>query len=639
MKFQNEKKLLKIIKYTPSIFIILISIIILSLQFIEKNNSIEKEKIKIYQDFTTKNKIIIKQRVNEIYDYIIREKNLTTIQLKKSLKNELDNAYNIAKSIYKNNPSLAKEELKKLILEAIRPIRFNNDRGYFFIYEKTGKNLLLPYNPELEGKDFINHKDSKGTLIIQDMIELLSKKDETYYKWFWFNPLNPDKMREKIGLVRNFEPFDWFIGTGEYVEDFEKEIQEKVLRNIREFRYGKNGYIFVISYDSIYLSHIRKNFIGKKAIENNDTVKIQKVIQDIIDIAKKGEGYYSYVQNKKPDNDQSIKKISFVKGLNDWNWLIGTGYYEDDTNEQIKKRIEELDENFKNSARQIIKYSVILIILLLLCSIYFSKILQRKFEMYKKEINQHLKENNKQQNLIAYQSKMAAMGEMIGNIAHQWRQPLSTITTTATGLKLQKEMDILDEEFLLKGLEGINNSAQYLSQTIDDFRNFFKSDNKMETFSLKIAIKKTLSLLDVQFRNKDIKIIQILEEIKLKNYENQLIQVIINLLNNAKDEFERGNITHEKLILISCYKENSKIIIQIQDNAGGIPEEIISRVFEPYFTTKHQSQGTGIGLFMSNEIITKNMNGNIEVKNCEFNYEGKKYIGALFEITLFLNNN
>ena len=99
-----------------------------------------------------------------------------------------------------------------------------------------------------------------------------------------------------------------------------------------------------------------------------------------------------------------------------------------------------------------------------------------------------------------------------------------------------------------------------------------------------------------QFRNKDIKIIQILEEIKLKNYENQLIQVIINLLNNAKDEFERGNITHEKLILISCYKENSKIIIQIQDNAGGIPEEIISRVFEPYFTTKHQSQGTGIGL-------------------------------------------
>ncbi len=157
----------------------------------------------------------------------------------------------------------------------------------------------------------------------------------------------------------------------------------------------------------------------------------------------------------------------------------------------------------------------------------------------------------------------------------------------------------------------------------------------METFSIKIAIKKTLNLLDVQFRNKDIKIIQELEEIKLKNYENQLIQVIINLLNNAKDEFERGNINHEKLILIKCYKEDSKVIIQIQDNAGGIPQEIITRVFEPYFTTKHQSQGTGIGLFMSNEIITKNMNGNIEVKNSEFDYKGKKYIGALFEIRLF----
>ncbi|XPV67407.1 MAG: cache domain-containing protein [Halarcobacter sp.] len=637
MIFQNEKKLLKIIKYTPSIFIIVISIIILSLQFIEKNSSIQKEKYRIKQEYKNKNKEIIKQRVNEVYNYIKREKELTTIQLKKSLKDELTNAYNIANAIYEKNKDLPKEKIKKIIIEALREIRFNNNRGYFFIYEKSGINLLLPHNPELEGKDFLNHKDSKGTLIIQNMIKILSKKNESYYEWFWYNPISPDIMRKKIGLVKNFKPFNWFIGTGEYIEDFEKEVQEKVLRNIKEMRFGKNGYIFIIRYDTVYLSHIRKNFIGNSAVKNNDTISIKKVIKDLVKIAKKGEGYYTYVQNKKPDNNRTIYKTSYVKGFNDWKWMIGTGYYEDDINNQIELRKKQLDENFRKSAIQIIKYAGILIVLLLLCSIYFSKILQRRFEKYKDEINLHIKESNKQQNLIAHQSKMAAMGEMIGNIAHQWRQPLSTITTTATGLKLQKEMDLLKDDFLIEGLDGINNSAQYLSQTIDDFRNFFKSDNKVENFEISEVINKALALVSVQFHNSNIEIIKKIEKIELKGYPNQLIQVIINLLNNAKDELIKKKADERKIIYINIFKNNFKIHIQIKDNAGGIPEEIISRIFEPYFTTKYKSQGTGIGLFMSREIIIKNMFGSIEVENYMLKDKNIEYKGALFEIILPLD--
>jgi len=634
MIFENEKKLLKIIKYTPTIFIIVISIIILSLQFIENKQSIEKEKQRIFNEFSTKNKKIIKERVHEIYDYIIREKNLTTLELKKSLENELANAYNIANAIYQNNKGLKKQRIKELIVEALRPIRFNNGRGYFFIYNKSGKNILLPYNPELEGKDFNDYKDSKGTFIIQDMLNILKDKKETFYEWYWYNPIKPDVMKKKIGLIKSFEPLDWFIGTGEYIDDFEKEIQEKVLRNVREFRYGKNGYIFVITYEGTYLSHIRKKFIGKHAYENNDTVEIKKVIEDITKIAKKGEGYYKYIQNKKPDNDQSIRKVSYIKGINDWNWLIGTGYYEDDTNIQINKRIEELDKEFRDDAIEIVKYAIILIILLLLCSIYFSKILQKRFEKYKEEIDQHITENNKQQNLIAYQSKMAAMGEMIGNIAHQWRQPLSAITTNATGIKLQKELGILKEEMLITGLSDINNSAQYLSQTIDDFRNFFKSDTKITTFNIKETIKKALKLIDAQFHNKDIHIIDDIEYLEITNNENQLIQVIINILNNAKDELIKNENLEEKLIFINIFKDNTNVHIQIIDNANGIPKDIISRIFEPYFTTKHQSQGTGIGLFMSREIITKNMFGEINVTNHNYIYENKQYTGAFFDIIL-----
>ena len=149
MKFKNEKKLLKIIKYTPSLMVIIVSLITISIFFIEKNNSLEKEKQKIYQEHTKKNEELIKQKVDEVHSYIQREKELTTTELKKSLENEIENAYKIAYSIYMKNKDLDKNRVKKLIIEALREIRFNDGRGYLFIYDKQGINHLLPYNTEL----------------------------------------------------------------------------------------------------------------------------------------------------------------------------------------------------------------------------------------------------------------------------------------------------------------------------------------------------------------------------------------------------------------------------------------------------------------------------------------------------------
>ena len=433
--------------------------------------------------------------------------------------------------------------------------------------------------------------------------------------------------KKKIGLVKNLPQFDWFIGTGEYLEDFEKEVQERVLRNIREIRFGNNGYIFVINYDSIYLSHIRKEFIGQNAIKNNDTVEIKKVIEDLIEISKKGEGFYTYIQNKKPDNEQSIKKISFVKGLNNWSWMIGTGFYEDDMQRTINDKKEELNQEVRDYLFKTIIFTCILILFLMIISIYFSKILQEKFKKYQNE-------RTKQQNIIAQQAKMAAMGEMIGNIAHQWRQPLSSISTSATGMKLQKELNILEDKFLIEGLEQINNSVQYLSTTIDDFRNFYKPDKNKKEFRILETINKVINLVDLQFRSNGITIIKNGQDVKINSFENELIQVLINILNNARDELIKKDKDYEKLIFIDVLKNQKNLLVQIKDNAGGIPTDIITRIFEPYFTTKNQSQGTGIGLYMSREIISKSMNGEINTKNVTFEYEGKSYEGALFEIII-----
>ena len=634
MLFENEKKLLKIIKYTPTIFVITITILILALSFFENKNKFEADKEKIRLEYTQKNEENIKQRVYEVYNYIKREQEYTEIELKKTLKEAINTAYNIAENIYINNPNKSNEEIKKLVIDALRNIRFNNGRGYYFIYENSGKNILLPHNKELEGTNFWNYKDAKGSYIIKDMTNLLSKNDETFYEWYWYNPTNPDVQRKKIGLVKNLKQFGWFIGTGEYVEDFEKEVQEKVLKNIREIRFGDNGYIFVINYDSIYLSHIRKDYIGQNAIKNNDTVGIQKVIENLIEISKKGEGFYSYIQNKKPDNEQAMRKTSFVKGIDNWSWMVGTGFYEDDMQKAINDKKEELNKEYKDYLLKTITFTTVLIIILMLISIYFSRVLQHKFRKYQHEITIHINEKAKQQNIIAQQSKMAAMGEMIGNIAHQWRQPLSSISTTATGMKLQKEMNILEDNFLIHGLEQINKSVQYLSNTIDDFRNFFKPNKNKIKFKIQETIDKVINLVDSQFKSNGIKIIKSGDDLTINNFENELIQVIINILNNSRDELIKKDSNYEKLIFINVSKDKKNLLLEINDNAGGIPEDIIGRIFEPYFTTKYQSQGTGIGLYMSSEIIHKSMNGKISVKNITFDYEEKSYEGALFSVLI-----
>ena len=228
---------------------------------------------------------------------------------------------------------------------------------------------------------------------------------------------------------------------------------------------------------------------------------------------------------------------------------------------------------------------------------------------------------------------MVSMGQMIENIAHQWRQPLSLITTGVSGIKIKKELNDLDDKFLYDTLDSILNTSKYLSNTIDDFRYFFKPQKKKENFYLENCCNKTVDLMNPNFLTRKIKIIKNIKNIKIFGYETELIQVLINILNNSKDALEFSQ-NEDKIIYINIFEENNKAIIEIKDNAGGIDEKIIDKIFEPYFTTKHQSQGTGIGLFMCQEIINKHMNGKIYISNTSFNYKNKSYKGTLTKIIL-----
>jgi signal transduction histidine kinase len=226
------------------------------------------------------------------------------------------------------------------------------------------------------------------------------------------------------------------------------------------------------------------------------------------------------------------------------------------------------------------------------------------------------------------------MGDMIGNIAHQWRQPLSVISTASTGMKIQKEMNILDDESFYRNCEAINQNAQYLSSTIDDFKNFIKGDRVRSTFYLEDEINSFLNLVDGSIKGNNIDIVLNLEpQLQLDGYENELTQCLINIFNNAKDALKDADVEN-KLIFISTLKQDEHIVIKIKDNAGGIAPNIIDKIFEPYFTTKHQSQGTGLGLHMTYNLIVDGMDGSIQAQNVSYVYNDIKYRGAEFIIKI-----
>jgi signal transduction histidine kinase/large-conductance mechanosensitive channel len=249
-----------------------------------------------------------------------------------------------------------------------------------------------------------------------------------------------------------------------------------------------------------------------------------------------------------------------------------------------------------------------------------------------------LKDIREKDRILVEQSKMISMGEMLGNIAHQWRQPLSVISTVSTGLMMKIEYNSFKKEDAIKSLDTLNKNAQYLSHTIDDFRNFFNQKIEKNIFDLNKLIKQDLTLIDASLKNNNIDIAfdSNKEEIQISSYENKLTQALLNIITNAKDALSEQT-NENKIIQIKTTQNKEHIKISIKDNGGGIKEDIKDRIYEPYFTTKHQSQGTGIGLYMTNQIITKHLNGSIDMVNVDFEYEGVDCTGAEFIITLPVN--
>ncbi len=319
-----------------------------------------------------------------------------------------------------------------------------------------------------------------------------------------------------------------------------------------------------------------------------------------------------------------------LKEINKMEWVLLQNIKNiREENKRLNRRINQNTELLTQELTTELNYmllvlilSVLIIVILLGVKIYNN--IGLSVDETNAKIEFEVNENRKKDELLAHQSKLVAMGEMMGNIAHQWRQPLNALAGNIQFLREDYEDGEINEKFLDKFIKQNMDCINFMSKTIDDFRNFFKTDKIKSDFSILTCLQKPLDILKPQLDECHVSLEITGDDFIVHDLQSEFQQVILNIVNNARDALVDNKIDKAK-ITVETYVKDSSGFILIQDNAGGISSEIIARVFEPYFTTKEQGKGTGIGLYMS-KMIVLNMKGNISVSNTKE--------GACFKIEL-----
>ncbi len=615
---KEEKKILLLIKIVPAVIGILFFI---STSYIVFRNTIlhrDEAIADIKHNYIKTEKNMVKNEVNSLIRSIKYKKKLAESNLKKNLKSRVDEAYAIILNIYIQNKSKSKKEILKLVKDALRPIRFHNGRGYYFIYSMDLKNILLPISPDLEGTDFSNYQDIEGDFVVKNTAKLVKKNGSTFYTWYWRKPYNLAINYKKIGYNRYFKLLDLFVGTGEYVVDFEKDLQKTILNEIENLKYDTSGYFSVYTYNGELLTHAKKSILRQNII-NEKRENNKFTLDKSIKIAQNGGGFINYT-------NKHIKKISYVDSIDSWRWIIEATEYTDYIDEIIELKKDKLKEQSSKSILKIIFLLLISGVLLAVILIIITKKIEEIFIRYKNNVIKELKINKKKLLLAEHQNKLAALGEMLGNISHQWKQPLNAIGLSLSKIILLDENNKLTKDILRTSLTRMEKNIIHLSKTIDVFRDFFKPNIKYNEFKLKDLIKNTVDITQDSFTNNHIDLSSFCEkDIMLQGDKQKLEQVMLNILNNAKDALSSNKIKNPKVYINTKINDN-QVIISIEDNALGISDDIKDKIFIPYFTTKFKSQGTGIGLYMSKMIVENNFHGTLTFEN--------KDKGAIFIITI-----
>ncbi|OUR71435.1 hypothetical protein A9Q76_05655 [Arcobacter sp. 31_11_sub10_T18] len=515
-------------------------------------------------------------------------------------------------ALFKTHNNISRDQFKTFVETPL--LKHANIKALEWI-PKVTHNQRLEYEREaskdLNLKYEIKKKLNSGEILTQD-------KKNTYFPVYYLEPLKGNEIALGFDLSSNSVRFDSLkkaiktrkiIATSrvKLVQEEENQYGILVFSPVWEKNNSKKIKGFVLA---VY----RIGDIVTSALNRNHMTKLADIWLFDNTNSKNKELLYTNTNNTNNINSYSSHEIH----INGRNWSL----HANPSQVLLKKNYSSLP---------FVSFVFSLIIIYLISYIFKSNInktheLKKLINMktndlkllnsnLKQKIHKGIEENRKKDEMLSHQSKLAAMGEMMGNIAHQWRQPLNIIG--ALNLKTQTLIELhgpLSETQYSKISDNIEIQLNYMSKTIDDFRNFFRTDKVTKDFKIVDHINNSLNILNTQLKHLNIALDVNGDDFTIHGLENEFQQVILNIINNAKDALIENEIKNGK-IEVKTQIVNSNGIISIQDNAGGISDKIIKRVFEPYYTTKEKTKGTGIGLYMSKIIIENNMKGHLSVFN------------------------
>ncbi len=385
---------------------------------------------------------------------------------------------------------------------------------------------------------------------------------------------------------------------------------------------------------------MKKRYPNIRIIENHNYGESFKMVSNgTVDFTISTLPVFAYNKNKYNLNNLHIAGGSHIK------YNLSIAVRKDDTIllNLLNKSLEKIDSKThniiyekwtKNQVEFITDYTVVFYISLLafiiISIISYLLLKQKRLQRNLSELNKTLEsrikievnKNREKDSAMFHQSRLAQMGEMLAMIAHQWRQPLSAISSTNSAINLKAQLGTLDNDTAIIFTNKITQYTQYLSSTIDDFRKFFKSDKEKSDTTYNKLVADTLQIIEVSISNHDIKLIVNTNSDKIvTTYDNEIKQVLLNLIKNAEDVLIDRKIDNPIIVVESIDNQ-----ITVSDNAGGVPIDIIDKIFEPYFSTKLKKDGTGLGLYMSKTIIEEHCEGKLTVSNNKD--------GAVFKIIL-----
>ncbi|MDX1809957.1 MAG: cache domain-containing protein [Sulfurospirillaceae bacterium] len=596
----NEKNIPRLIILTPILTIVILVVLILYSFIKTQQDYFLQESTQLEKNYMTSQKTILQKEVDDVFQYIKYHKKLMIENEKKDMKIQMKAFLNII---------LSNDSTPQKYLSYIK--QNSNDDTDFIIYDVKNDHIIENENVFFNKNTIPIHKNMDGVFILKDKTDLL---------FFRYIP-------SKNILIILIKDIYYKLG----------DLKHSIARWIENIRFEKNNYLWVYSSTNKLIANpYRKNDIGKDDTYRKD-IKDTFFVQKLVKLAiKNPDGsffeFYPFEQKKETEH----KQLGFAKFYKEWDWVIGCGV---NTNE-IRKNIEShkllLEKRIDKYVKTTILIALLLILVISLLSILTSYKITKTFKAYQDKVNKNeidlknkieiaLQEAQEKDRAMLHQSRLARMGNILNMISHQWRQPLSQLA----GIMMELETTVMfkkaSDKFLFSCANDATKIIQFMSFTIEDFRNFFKPDRDKQDFSIADACKDAIGLIKASLTNQDIVLeFNVRDDKTIHGYKREYSQVILNLLLNAKDAIIMNNIKNGKIIL-TVKTQDEVSIVTVYDNAGGVDIENINSIFEPYFSTK-KSQGTGLGLYMSKMIIEKNMQGSLRVRNVKN--------GAIFTILL-----